>query len=416
MWVKLHKQLPTVLRFINSSNTSHLISITLSHKTKIKVLQGIRQGKIGGGESVLLSLVENINKDIFSPVVLSFTDGPMVNQLRRMGAIVYVIQTQNPFDISVWNKVRKILIDEQIDIVHAHGTRACSNLFYVAKKLSIPIIYTCHGWSFHQDQNNLKRKLRIQGEKFLTSRTTVNICVSYANYNDGTKLFGGSFHPIVIQNSVDSNRFDPIKNYKDIRSEFNISSSDVLFTFIARFTWQKQPLVLIKAFAEAVKTLRGAKLLMVGDGEQMPEVLELIKSLGMKDQIVLESFRQDVPDILAAADVFILPSLWEGLSVALLEAMSMGKAIIATNVDGTGEVIENGTSGILIPTNNLELNLTEAIIKVGQNGKLRARLGTEARKKIQEHYSADVMTKKNEEVYLDIYNQKSADASPSKMT
>jgi glycosyltransferase involved in cell wall biosynthesis len=94
-------------------------------------------------------------------------------------------------------------------------------------------------------------------------------------------------------------------------------------------------------------------LLMVGDGEQKQEAFEKLKTLSCQNQITLVPFRNDVPTVLAAADIYVLPSLWEGLSIALLEAMSMGKAIIATKTDGTVELLTNQESGLLVNIDNL---------------------------------------------------------------
>lgn len=373
---------------------------------KIRVLQGIRQGKIGGGESVLLSLVENLDRNVFDPVVLSFTEGPMVDRFNEMGVPVHVIYTERPFDFAVWTRVRQLMMDEKIDIVHAHGTRAASNMLNAAKKAEIPFIYTCHGWSFHQDQGMMKKKLRVLGEKYLTSRADVNICVSHANSNKGKKLFGKKFDPVVIQNSVDSRKFNPDKQYKDIRREFGIGESELLFSSIARFTWQKQPLVLMEAFARALKKMDGIRLLMVGDGEEKEKAVEVLEQLNAGDKIILEPFRQDVPDLLASTDVFVLPSLWEGLPVALLEAMAMGKTIIATDVDGTAEVIETGKNGLLIGTDNLSEKLTEAIVRIANDKQLRENLSAGAINRIRSHYNVETMTRRNEEIYLRLYENR----------
>src|SRR5215831_11294610 len=137
---------------------------------KIRVLETIRQGKIGGGESHLLDLVENLDKSIFEPVVLSFTDGPMINRLQSMGIPTHIIHTERPFDFTKWGKVKQFLQDEKIELVHAHGTRANSNVIWASRKLGLPVVYTIHGWSFHDDQPFLLKKLRVMGEKYLTER------------------------------------------------------------------------------------------------------------------------------------------------------------------------------------------------------------------------------------------------------
>lgn len=121
---------------------------------KIRVLETIRQGKIGGGESHVLDLVKSMDSDLFEPVVLSFTDGPMVQALTAIGIPVHVIASEKAFDISIWKKVRKFLADQRIDIVHVHGTRANTNVMWAARRLGLPLIYTIHGWSF-QDRKSV---------------------------------------------------------------------------------------------------------------------------------------------------------------------------------------------------------------------------------------------------------------------
>ena len=120
----------------------------------------------------------------------------------------------------------------------------------------------------------------------------------------------------MINNGIDLRKFNPALPYKDIRSELNIPMDKILVLFIARFTSHKQPLALIEAFAKAHQQNPDLFLLMVGDGDQKEEAKDLIGKLNMQDHIRLESFRQDVPDVLQAADIFVLPSLWEGLPIS----------------------------------------------------------------------------------------------------
>ncbi len=365
---------------------------------RIKILEGIRQGKIGGGESYLLSLVENLDRQLFEPVVVSFTGGPMVERLQQQGIKTYVVHTERPFDITVWGKIKKVIKAEAIDIVHAHGTRAASNLFWAAKKTGRPLLYTCHAWSFHPDQNPLVHKIRVQSEAFLTRQAAVNICGAQANRETGRRLFK-NFDAEIIHNSIDPQRFNPNGVFKNIRSELKIGADEILVASIARFTLQKQPLKLIAAFAAVRKTVPNLRLLMVGDGEQKAEAIQLIKSLGIEQSVILENFRQDVPDVLAACDIFVLPSLWEAFPIALLEAMSMGKAVIATAVDGTPEMVTPGENGILIEVENLEENLVQAISRLAGDSSLRRKLQQGAIKSIYNKYNVDTLARKNEAIY-----------------
>lgn len=368
---------------------------------KIKVLECIRQGQIGGGESHLLSLVENLDKEKFEPLVLSFTDGPMVNRLKEMDIETFIIPTTKPFDFTKWGAVKKLLKQKQIELVHAHGTRANSNVLWAARSLKIPVIYTVHGWSFHPDQKPLIRNIRIKGEKYLTSKSNVNISVSVSNQQTG-KDHISSFQSIVINNGIDPKKFDPGKNFKDVRSEFGIKNDDILLLFIARFTSHKQPLALIEAFAKALPQNNKLHLLMVGDGDQKEEAVQLIRKLGIENKVTLLPFRQDVPDVLAAADIFVLPSLWEGLPIGLLEAMAMGKAIIASNVDGTKEIIQHNINGLLVQTDNLVSNLAKEIMHLSNDAELRKKFSQNAMTTVKEKYNAADMTRKIEDAYVSL--------------
>lgn len=371
---------------------------------KIKVLECIRQGQIGGGESHLLSLVENLDRSKFWPVVLSFTDGPMIERLKQMNVETKVIHTERPFDISKWKQVKAFIKENEFDLVHAHGTRANSNILWAAKSLGLPVVYTVHGWSFHQDQNPFVRKMRILGEKYLTSKSTVNISVSESNKQSG-KEYIPSFESIVVNNGIDQKKFDPKRQFNNIRKELDIPETEILVLFIARFTGHKQPLSLIKAFTKAVIDFPDMHLLMVGDGDQKDEAIKLIDENKLNKKITLQSFRQDVPDVLSAADIFVLPSLWEGLPVGLLEAMNMGKAVIGSNVDGTKEIIENNFNGLLVDTDNLIQNVSEAIVQLANRSDLRIKLGENARIKVSTQFNASAMTREVEAIYSGLFSK-----------
>ena len=139
---------------------------------------------------------------------------------------------------------------------------------------------------------------------------------------------------------------------------------------------------------------------MVGEGEQRQKAEALIMELGLEGRVILQPFRQDVPDILAASDIFVLPSLWEAFPIALLEAMSMGKAVIGTDVDGTPEIIENGENGLLIGTEDVEAGLEVSIRRLCLDKELRERLQRQAVASIYNRYNVETLARKNEEAHL----------------
>jgi glycosyltransferase involved in cell wall biosynthesis len=373
--------------------------MTSMTRGKIKVLETIRQGKIGGGESHVLDLVEEMDKSLYEPVVLSFTEGPMIDRLQSMGITTYVIPTEQPFDISKWGLVKQILEQENISLVHAHGTRANSNVYWAAKRLGLPLIYTVHGWSFHPDQDPFTRYARIAGERYLSQQANVTICVSDNNLQDATKEFHLP-NAAVIKYGIDLKKFNTANSFKDIRKEFGIKPSTVLVGYIARITTQKDPFTFIRAIA-GIPASMDIKFLVVGDGDLKPAMIQLAKELRVSSRIIFSEFRQDIPDILNAIDIYCLPSLWEGLPIGLLEAMAMKKAIVATAVDGTKEVIHHQQNGLLVPPYEYK-KLASALVQLAANPDLIRAYGEKAYLEIKDQFSAASMTRKVERIYKNL--------------
>lgn len=374
----------------------------MQQQPKIRILEAIRQGQVGGGETHILNLVEHIDRSRFEPVVLSFTGGQMIDRLSEIGVRNFVIPSNRAFDVFKWQSVRKLLQREAIDIVHVHGTRANSNVYWAAKALGLPVIYTIHGWSFHDDQSWLVKRLRILYERWITSKVNRNISVSDSNQQTGSKYIA-NFQSVVINNGINLQQFNPDSVTQILRTKWGIGPHTCVVGFVARMTEQKDPLTLIKAFATAAAGNPDMVLLMVGDGDLKQEAMSLAIATGINEKIIFEPFRSDVPEVLQAMDVFCLPSLWEGLPIGLLEAMAMRKAVIATAVDGSSEIIEPGKNGLLVPVQNVEA-LASAISQLAADAALRNSFGHAARATVARCFDINSMTRKIESIYLQTLN------------
>ncbi len=351
-----------------------------------KILEVIRQGQIGGGESHLLDLIYYLDKQRFTPICLSFTDGEMIRSLESWGVKCYVIESQSPFDLSVQKRVKALMEDEHISLVHAHGSRAASNVLLPAKMLHLPFLYTVHGWSFHDDQKIVVKLLRAWSEKLICHNADTVICVSQSNAETGKLVFGLK-SATIIENGINLDIFDRAKDFSDRRQLFGFSKDDFVIGFIARSTKQKNPLVFLDAIQMAHEVNPKIKGLFVGEGDMDLDVDMFIKSHKMEGYLYRSSFRTDVPEILNCVDVYCLPSLWEGLSIALLEAMAMGKAIIATPTDGTKELIRDNENGLIVDFDNPQ-QLASAIGKFYEDKKLFRRCSDNATLLIKERFDA----------------------------
>ena len=372
----------------------------MKNKQTIKVLQTIRQGKIGGGETHVLDLVKQLDKTRFEPVVLSFTDGPMIERLNEMGIETKVIYTEKPFDMRQWKKVYEWAKSQKIDLIHAHGTRANSNSFWAAKQLNVPMIYTVHGWSFHPEQNGMKRLMREYGERFLTTKSDITIVVSESNKQDGKKYANlQNAKTKLVNYGIDITKFNPNKKgVKNVRREYGISDDKILVGYLVRMTIQKDPFTMLKAAAKVLQKTDKVVFLFIGNGDLKAEVLALASELGARKKIIFDDFRQDIPDVLQAIDIYCLPSLWEGLPIGLLEAMSMKKAVIATPVDGTKEAITDGENGVLVPCKDDE-KLAKAILKLADDKEKIKNFGEKAYQTVLERFTLPVMAKEVEAIY-----------------
>ncbi|MBQ8657132.1 MAG: glycosyltransferase [Prevotella sp.] len=367
---------------------------------KIRVLEVIRQGQIGGGESHLLDLAAFLDKDCFEPVGLAFTSGEMVDRLERMGIKCHVIPTLKAFDRHVQKQIVDLLRRERIQIVHAHGSRAASNMLWPARRLKLPFVYTVHGWSFHDDQPWAVKKARAWSEKLICHYADRVVCVSKSNAETGRQVFGLK-KADVIENGINLERFNPDGQFADLRNEFGFAPDDFVAGFIARCTKQKSPLDFLEAVRLARQQDEHVKGLFVGEGDMDAEVDAYIAQHQMQDYLYRSKFRTDVPDLLHCIDAYCLPSLWEGLSIALLEAMAMRKAIIATPTDGTKELLTDEQNGLVIPFEQPQ-QLADAICRLRKDKELFARCGQQAHDMVERRFNAKRVADSVGQIYSEL--------------
>lgn len=366
---------------------------------RTKILLAIRQGQVGGGETHVFELASRINKDLFDVEVLAFTPGVMIEKLNKIGIKTHVIATTKPFNVFVWPKVLRLIKSKGFDMIHAHGTRAASNVMFIAKYLNIPLVYTIHGWSFHKSQSTITRISRTLSEQLITYISDLNIAVSESNRQEGMQI--GVTKIKLIHNGIDLQKFNPNSSHQDIRKELGIASNHTLIGYFARITEQKDPATMINAFELLCKKTKDISLLMVGNGNLKNTISNMVNEAGLSKQVFLADFRDDVPALLKATDIYCLPSLWEGMPIALIEAMAMEKACVCTAVDGTKELITDGENGITVPVQDPE-KLAEAIRSLHRNISLRNKLGKKARETVSNIFSVQQMVKSTEAMYHEV--------------
>ncbi len=197
---------------------------------------------------------------------------------------------------------------------------------------------------------------------------------------------------VVIQNGIRSISLEGI-NRSEVRQEADVRENEVLLLSVGRLVYQKAHEILVKAMPAVLKEFPNTKLDICGDGYMRPKLEAQINSLGLSKNIRLLGRRDDVEKFLAAADILVLPSRWEGLPIALLEAMSVSLPVVATNVQGVDEVIVEGEHGLLVSVEDAD-KLAAAILQLLHDPLLRKKMGRAGQKRLMDTYSIDRMAER----------------------
>lgn len=356
---------------------------------------------IGGTEQVIRNLVEGLDSDLYRSSILCIDNkiGPWGLELQEKGFKHYCLKRQSGLDRELIKNIRKLIRSESVDIVHCHQytpfTYGCFGALFTGK----PVIFTEHG-RFYPDFSTMKRKLINPVLQIFTrsitaiSKATRDALVKYENLSAGKieVIYNG------IADLSEALAFDSIK---ELSEQLNISEKDIVFGTISRLDSIKNQDMMLRAFAKAHTSNNNIKLLIVGDGPDREKLEALTDSLDIRSSVIFTGFQSKPQSYLRLMDVFLLPSLSEGTSMTLLEAMSFSKPSIATAVGGTPEIIKDGQTGILIENKDEEA-LTEAINTLAKNSTLRDTLGKQARMHYLEEFTLDKMCSEYERLYQQI--------------
>ncbi|MBI5181899.1 MAG: glycosyltransferase family 4 protein [Nitrospirae bacterium] len=379
--------------------------------SKIKVVHIITKLELGGAQENTLYTVSHLDKKKFIPVLITGTEGLLVDDAKRLGIEAHflpsLVREINPVkDITALLDIRRLLLkikrsSQSPIIVHTHSSKAGIIGRWAAFFAGIPVvIHTYHGYGFNDYQSISKRRLFILLERLTARITTRFIAVSKNNIEKGidAKIFKRDDVEL-IRSGIDISEFSDIKiNKAKKKKELQVDFDKPLVGMIACFKPQKAPLDFIKAAHLVHQKMPDVRFIVAGDGELRPSMEELINSLGLKDKIKLLGFRRDIPEIMKCLDVFVLTSLWEGLPRVILQALAAGVPVVATEVDGSSEVVKNGINGFLIKPGDAE-GIAEKIMYILQEIK-DFKFQISDSKSILDEFDINLMVRQQEKLYM----------------
>jgi len=289
-------------------------------------------------------------------------------------------------DFQALVRIAGLIRREFPDLVHAHTSKAGLLARLAARFTDTPVVFTAHTWSFADGIPRLQQWLSIPLERLAAAAAGTIITVSQANT------------AMAIRRSIANQRaFIRIWNGVPDVPLRAASGSHNTFTLIttARFAPQKDHILLL----EALKGVEGNwRLLLVGDGPTRAEVEQTTIRLGLADRVEFLGQRSDICQLLATADVFVLPSKWEGLPLSILEAMRAGLPVIATNTGGVAEAVTDGVTGYLTPPGDVP-ELRNRIQQLIASPSLLPRLALAARRRYEQDFRIETMVQKTVAVY-----------------
>lgn len=347
----------------------------------------------GGAERVIQHLAAFVDRRRFRPLICLFRPGWLKEQCEREGVPTYVLPCRAVWD---WNwvlEVRKIIRRERVVLIHAHEFDAIVHGTAVARLLGIPIVATVHGKHYYWEK--FRRRLAYR----LVSRYATIVAVS-----EDLKRF------IVGEVGISSERIRVIYNgvgpmpridqaeLAELKTELGIDPSEQVVGLVGSLYPVKGHKYLLEAVPTILKTYPRTTFIIIGRGELEVALKEETARLGLEPKVRFLGLRQDVPRLLALMDVFVLPSLSEGLSMALLEAMAAGKPAVATNVGGNPELVVQGETGLLVPSEDCTALASEIGALLSNRG-LASRFGEAARARVERRFSLNAMVNNYQSLY-----------------
>jgi glycosyltransferase involved in cell wall biosynthesis len=368
----------------------------------MKVLYIItKANEIGGAQIHLRDISLQLKKDGHDVNVLVGENGMLVDKLLSEGINVDVIPTLvrkiSPVkDMQAFFKVRTKIKKIAPDIIGLHSSKAGIIGRLAAFGLKIPVVFTAHGWAFANGVSEKSKKVYILIEKFLSPLVSKIITVSAQDKLLAIKYnVASNEKQIVIHNGMPD-----IISSEEVKKD----SECISIISIARFSHQKDHDTLIRALAN-IENINW-KLNLVGKGPAMAQSKAKVKSLNLSSKVSFLGERDDIAALLHASDVFVLSTNWEGLPLSIIEAMRASLPVIATDVGGVSELVEDGVNGFLVDNKNV-VQLKEALEKLLTNSQLRYELGQAARVKYLEDFTFDKMYSSTLNVYLGLLNNSS---------
>lgn len=370
----------------------------------IRVLHFRREVPIGGGpETLILGVARCIDRTRFDLKVAVFDthsppDSLMSVGLQQMNTPIITVPVKHRMDVSAIRCLARLLDEHEIDVIHTHDHRTNLIGYLAARLRPTALVATLHQplrrhwWLRHfemLDEFVVRRFDRILP---VAEMIREELIAKHPRLADRT---------IAVHNGVDLRRFDYPIDVARVREALSITPDQKLFLTLGRLSDDKGLPYLLESVQLVVEQRQDVRWAIAGQGPLEERLRAKTRAMGLDSYVSFLGFRQDVPDLLAAADMLVVASTSEGCPVVILEAMASRCPVICTRVGGSAEVVADGRTGIVVEPRRPK-ELAEAMLRLVGDAARRDEMGRQACQMVHEHFTIETMVRRFEQIYDDL--------------
>ncbi len=363
---------------------------------KTRILMMIDSLKIGGAEVLLKDLARGLTEASYDVAVAYSTPGPLIPDFEALDVSLTHLPRLARIDPLLLRKACVVMRDYQPHILHTHLFKSDLHGRLAGALCRVPVIIS----TLHNEDAWAQNKIfgRIYGATARHADHLIAVSEAVRQYHIRYSCICPD-SITTIPNGVDTEKFAPDPAARAaLRAELRIPLDVPLVGIVGRLLPQKDHGTFLAAAQGIYAIFPKARFLIVGDGA-LREALEVkARQLGLGDAVMFSGIRRDIPRVMAALDVLVFSSLWEGLPVALLEGMAAALPVVSTAVGGVPGVMIDGETGLLVPPSSPEA-LAAACVKVLQDAQMAASISAAARHLVEERYSIQSMIQKTIDLY-----------------
>jgi glycosyltransferase involved in cell wall biosynthesis len=372
-----------------------MVHLPVPGRDRVRIVQVMATGTNGGAQEHVFNLVSRLDHDFYDVSIVSLSPGSAVRKFQRAGFDVTVID--EPDDAIATGILAAHLADIRADVIHNHMYRA----EIVGTKAAIALASAGHRrpWVLSTVHSSRIRPTEDQEElRKLTPEMDRLIVVSRAIDRKVTEEGRVGARRVLIYNGVDLERYDHQEPCCTLREEYGMEPGSPIVGVVGRLELEKGHPTLLEAWPHVLRQLPDAYLVVVGEGSRQAALHEIAREQGIEHHVIFTGRRDDIPAVTAAFDVAVLPSYREAQGLTILEAMALSRPVVASNVGGIPEMIEDGVTGLLVPPHD-PVALAGAIVRVLRDHPLADMLGRAGHDLVHDRFCVQLMVNAVQELY-----------------